>query len=147
MCVVIVNFGCKKLLLLIYAGAFAPAIFTTEERGINMLDLLKSITSIFLTVCSFIVLIWGLGDSIILGFVLAFLCLAASFLVLQSVSSDTWSEVKQQQDLKRERQICGVYERNRYGYICPCCGYPAAERVDNKEEGYTYRCRNCRYIW
>lgn len=50
MCVVIVNFGCKKLLLLIYAGAFAPAIFTTEERGINMLDLLKSITSIFLTV-------------------------------------------------------------------------------------------------
>ena len=112
-----------------------------------MLYLLKSITSIFLTVCSFIVLFGGLGHSIILGFVLAFLCLAASVLVLQSVSSDTWSEVKQQQDLKRERQLYRSYERPRYGYICPCCGYPAGERVDNIEEGYTYRCRNCRYIW
>ena len=112
-----------------------------------MLDLLKSITSICLTLFSFVVLIWGLGHSIILGFVLAFLCLAASVLVLQSVSSDIWSEVKQQQDLKRERQLYRDYEKNRYGYICPCCGYPAGERVDNKEEGYTYRCRNCRYIW
>ena len=112
-----------------------------------MLDLLKSITSICLTLFSFVVLIWGLGHSIILGFVLAFLCLAASVLVMQSVSSDIWSEVKQQQDLKRERQLYRDYEKNRYGYICPCCGYPAGERVDNKEEGYTYRCRNCRYIW
>ena len=84
-----------------------------------MLDLLKSITSICLTVFSFIVVIWGCGHSIILGFVLAILCLAASFLLLQSVSSDTWSEVKQHQDLKKEQQLYRSYERHRYGYICP----------------------------
>lgn len=112
-----------------------------------MLDLLKSLASLCLTVLSVVVFVKGIEQSIILGFVMAFLCLVASFFVLQSVSSETWAEVKRQQDLKKEQQLYKSYEGHRYGYICPCCGYPAGERVDNREEGYTYRCRNCRYIW
>lgn len=140
------KFWLQKMLLLNMPGLLLR-LFFNSGRGINMLDLLKSLASLCLTVLSVVVFVKGIEHSIILGFVMAFLCLVASFLILQSVSSETWAEVKRQQDQKKEQQLHRSYEGNRYGYICPCCGYPAGERVDNIEEGYTYRCRNCCYIW
>ena len=134
-------------MLLLNMPGLLLRLFFNSGRGINMLDLLKSLASLCLTVLSVVVFVKGIEHSIILGFVMAFLCLVASFLILQSVSSETWAEVKRQQDQKKEQQLYRSYEGHRYGYICPCCGYPAGERVDNIEEGYAYRCRNCRYIW
>lgn len=141
------KFWLRKVAASSLCRGYAPAIFLYHGRGLNYARFIKEHYKYMPDLIFLCGPYLGIRASNILGFVLAFLCLAASVLVLQSVSSDIWSEVKQQQDLKRERQLYRDYEKNRYGYICPCCGYPAGERVDNKEEGYTYRCRNCRYIW
>ena len=113
-----------------------------------MMDLIKSLIGTFFAIFSIVVLAWGSGYSIILGVILFFLCIAISVFMLQSISSDTLRKVKRQQDSRRMLYLYKKYEKSKHGYICPYCGYPAGEKVDQEGDlDYTYCCWNCCYVW
>lgn len=106
----------------------------------SILDLLKALAAIGFILLAIRLLITG---NIFTGFLLFFTCLSVSVFILNSISSDTWTQVKQMEKNREEQNLCK--EPSPYGYICPCCGHPAGEKVF--EEDHTYRCHNCRYIW
>jgi len=105
-----------------------------------ILDLLKSIAALGFMVLAIILLI---ADNLLIGFLLFFVCLGISVVILNSISSETWAQVKQMEKNREEQYL--YRGSSAHGYICPCCGHPAGEKVS--DHSYTYRCHNCRYIW
>lgn len=119
------------------------------------MDFLKSMGSLLFTGLAFVCFIAGiLNDAIFLGLIGGAICIAISYIILKSVSSETWKAVNEEEKRKQNQKMNG-------GYKCPNCGMKAGHKIGTTNKaisvsvlglasdkiGKTYKCENCNYMW